>query len=91
MKKLKAEKSQLLEDSYQHVVNLEKIALKVYSVSTYVHFDFLIERLKEREQSSKIQKLEEMKNKEDGGTRSKVKHVWSKMKAVGKKIQKVLN
>ncbi|XP_047227761.1 uncharacterized protein LOC124872110 [Girardinichthys multiradiatus] len=90
MKKLKAEKSQLLEDSYQHVVNLEKIALKVYSVSTYVHFDFLIERLKESEQSSKIQKLEEMKNKEDGGTRSKVKHVWSKMKAVGKKNSKGL-
>ncbi|GLD56862.1 uncharacterized protein AKAME5_000915500 [Lates japonicus] len=43
MKDLTAEKTQLLEESYQHVVRLEQIALNVDSVSTHVHLDFLIE------------------------------------------------
>uniref|UniRef100_A0A147B3K3 Septin-4 n=1 Tax=Fundulus heteroclitus TaxID=8078 RepID=A0A147B3K3_FUNHE len=85
MKKLKAEKVQLLEQSYQHVVNLEDIALKFSSVSTFVHFDFLIEKLREWGEANKIQKLEQIKNKEDEGSRSKVQSVWGKVKAAGKR------
>ncbi|XP_014835649.1 PREDICTED: uncharacterized protein LOC106913591, partial [Poecilia mexicana] len=62
---LKAEKSNLLEESFQHVVNLEQIALKVNSVSTFVHLDFLIDKMKENGETKKAQKLEEIKKKGD--------------------------
>uniref|UniRef100_A0A096LX20 AIG1-type G domain-containing protein n=1 Tax=Poecilia formosa TaxID=48698 RepID=A0A096LX20_POEFO len=61
LKKLKAEKSQLLEEALQHIDNLGQIALKVNSVSTFVPYDCLIEKLNDREEANKIRKLEEMK------------------------------
>ncbi|XP_041826610.1 uncharacterized protein LOC121630391 [Melanotaenia boesemani] len=70
MKKLTTERSQLLDEAYQHVVKLEEIALNVVSVSTYVHLDFLIEKMKEEGDKEKVQKLEEMKSREDEGSRS---------------------
>ncbi|XP_035770693.1 uncharacterized protein LOC118455535 [Neolamprologus brichardi] len=69
MNLLTAEKSQLLDESYQHVVRLEQIALKADSASTIVHLDFLIERMKEKGDTEKVQKLEEMKRREDKGTK----------------------
>ncbi|XP_062290314.1 uncharacterized protein LOC133995048 [Scomber scombrus] len=62
MEKLKAEEIKWLDESYQHVVNLEKIALNVNSLSTHVHLDFLIEKMKERRDTEKVKKLEEMKS-----------------------------
>ncbi|XP_022624056.1 uncharacterized protein LOC111238698, partial [Seriola dumerili] len=47
MKELTAKKDQFLEESYQHVVRLEQIALNVDSLSTRVHLDFLTEKMKE--------------------------------------------
>ncbi|XP_023193711.1 uncharacterized protein LOC102228934 [Xiphophorus maculatus] len=88
LKKLKAEKSQLLEEALQHIDNLGQIALKVNSVSTFVPYDFLIEKLDERGEANKIRKLEEMKNKEEEGTRTIVLSMWGKLKAATKKIQK---
>ncbi|XP_062291127.1 uncharacterized protein LOC133995669 [Scomber scombrus] len=67
--KLNREKNVLLDESYQHVVKLEQIALNVSSVSTYVHLDFLIEKMKERGDTEKVQKLEEMKNQVDEKTK----------------------
>ncbi|KAL4009552.1 hypothetical protein ACER0C_003404 [Sarotherodon galilaeus] len=61
MKQLTAEKSQFLDESYQHVVRLEQIALKADSASTIVHLDFLIEKMKQKGDTDKVQKLEEMK------------------------------
>ncbi|XP_014825626.1 PREDICTED: uncharacterized protein LOC106905349 [Poecilia mexicana] len=90
LKKLKAEKSQLLEEALQHIDNLGQIALKVNSVSTFVPYDFLIEKLNDREEANKIRKLEEMKSKEDEGTRTIIQSMWGKMKATTKKIQKAL-
>ncbi|XP_019210295.1 uncharacterized protein LOC100694122 [Oreochromis niloticus] len=69
MNKLTAEKSQFLDESYQHVVRLEEIALKADSVSTIVHLDFLIEKMKEKGDAEKIKKLEEMRRREDEGIR----------------------
>ncbi|XP_038136543.1 uncharacterized protein LOC119780549 [Cyprinodon tularosa] len=90
MKKLRTEKSQLLDECYQHVKKLERIALNVTSVSTFVNYEFLIEKLKEIGEANKIQKLEEMKNKGDERTRIKIQYVWGKVKSAGKKIQTVL-
>ncbi|XP_035995769.1 uncharacterized protein LOC105925998 isoform X1 [Fundulus heteroclitus] len=91
IKALRAEKSDLLEEAFQHVVHLEKIALKVNSLSTFVHLDFLIEKMKDNGDTKKVQKLEEMKKKEDEGARSKLQHVWNKIEAAGKKVKEVLN
>ncbi|XP_078128210.1 uncharacterized protein LOC144531785 [Sander vitreus] len=59
---LQKEKDQLLEESFQHVVRLEQIALKVDAVSTRDHLDFLIERMKD---TAKKRKLEEMRSRAD--------------------------
>ncbi|CAI5657472.1 unnamed protein product [Oreochromis niloticus] len=68
MNQLTAEKSQFLDESYQHVVRLEQIALKADSLSTIVHLDFLIEKMKEEGDTEKVQKLEEMKSRVDEKT-----------------------
>ncbi|XP_054880562.1 uncharacterized protein LOC129355038 [Poeciliopsis prolifica] len=77
---LKAEKSNLLDECFQHVVNLEQIALKANSVSTFVHLDFLIDKLKENGDTKKSEKLEEIKKKEDEGIASILKYIWGKIK-----------
>ncbi|XP_076737691.1 uncharacterized protein LOC143416148 [Maylandia zebra] len=66
MKQLKAGKSEFLDESYQHFVRLEQIALKVDSASTIVHLDFLIEKMKEEGKTEKVQKLEEMRSRDVG-------------------------
>ncbi|XP_038160637.1 uncharacterized protein LOC119796238 isoform X1 [Cyprinodon tularosa] len=53
----------LLDEAYSHVIRLEKIALKVESVSTLVHLDFLIEKMREKGDLRKVKKLEEMKSR----------------------------
>ncbi|XP_023256430.1 uncharacterized protein LOC111650756 [Seriola lalandi dorsalis] len=65
MKELTNNKDQYLDESYQHVVRLEQIALTVNSVSTHVHLDFLTEKMKERGDTEKKQKLEKMRSRVD--------------------------
>ncbi|XP_028279799.1 uncharacterized protein LOC114447608 [Parambassis ranga] len=84
MKRLTAEKLQLLNESYQHVVRLEQIALKVDSLSTHVHLDFLIEKMKETGNTEKAQKLQEMKSREGEGTRAALTYMMSKLNFAGK-------
>ncbi|XP_045923541.1 uncharacterized protein LOC123982166 [Micropterus dolomieu] len=67
MEKLQKEKDQMLEKSFELVVRLDQIALNVDSLSTQVHLDFLIENMKEKGDAEKVQKLEEMKSREDKG------------------------
>ncbi|XP_026152438.1 uncharacterized protein LOC113124169 [Mastacembelus armatus] len=78
METLKTEKNQLLEEAYQHVVSLEQIALNVDSVSTYVHLDFLIQRMKEKGDTEKVWNLEEMERRVDEGTRAGLRHMFGK-------------
>ncbi|XP_047425069.1 septin-2-like [Mugil cephalus] len=78
MNQLTSEKSQRLDEAYQHVVNLEQIALNVDSVSTHVHLDFLIDKMKERGDREKVQKLERIKNRVDEGTRAALKYMKTK-------------
>ncbi|MEQ2277071.1 hypothetical protein XENORESO_019141 [Xenotaenia resolanae] len=62
METLTQEKLQLIEDAYQQAVKLEQCVLNVYSVSTYVSLDFLVEKMKEKRDQEKVQKLEEIKS-----------------------------
>ncbi|XP_017294725.1 uncharacterized protein LOC108249696 isoform X1 [Kryptolebias marmoratus] len=79
-KNLSTEKSKLVDEAYHHVMSLEQIALKVDSVSTNVHLDFLIEKMRETKDTGKVQKLEEIKRKVDEGTKAalRYKHVSEK-------------
>eukprot|EP00064_Thunnus_orientalis_P024899 superscaffoldBa00011440_g25216 len=65
MKNLESEKIQLLDEAYHHVEHLERIALNDNSLSTHVHLDFLIEKMKEIGDTEKVKKLEEMKKQMD--------------------------
>ncbi|KAM4532739.1 uncharacterized protein V3H82_026471 isoform 2-T2 [Fundulus diaphanus] len=74
MKDLKAIKSELLNESYNHVVKLERIALKADSASTLVHLDFLIEKMKETGDTEKVKKLEKMKENMNEGSRAALQY-----------------
>ncbi|KAL3056871.1 hypothetical protein OYC64_007365 [Pagothenia borchgrevinki] len=86
MTELQKDKDQWLEESFQHVVKLEEIALKVVSLSTQVHLDFLIEKMKEKGDTEKVKKLEEMKSKMDQNPRIKsaLSYMYGKTAAIGK-------
>ncbi|XP_022075571.2 uncharacterized protein LOC110969729 [Acanthochromis polyacanthus] len=84
MNLLKRDKTRFLEEAYQHIVNLEKIAVKADSVSTYVHLDFLIEKMKETGDRRKVQVLEEMKRRQEEGNKGALKYIWGKMKSTVK-------
>ncbi|XP_038136601.1 uncharacterized protein LOC119780590 isoform X2 [Cyprinodon tularosa] len=78
IQKLKAERIQLVLESYQHVIRLEEIALKANCVATYIHLDFLIDKLKEIRDTKKVEKLEEMRSQMDEGTKLALQYMWSK-------------
>ncbi|XP_039635409.1 uncharacterized protein LOC120545276 [Perca fluviatilis] len=86
MEELQKEKDQLLEESFQHVVKLEQIALNVNSVSIYDHLDFLIEKMTEKEDTGKKRKLEEMKGRmdKDEGIKAALQYGFSKLTGAGK-------
>uniref|UniRef100_A0AAZ1XRC0 AIG1-type G domain-containing protein n=1 Tax=Oreochromis aureus TaxID=47969 RepID=A0AAZ1XRC0_OREAU len=85
MKVLTAEKEKWLSDSYHHAVRLEEIALKADSASTIVHLDFLIEMMKEKGDTDKVQKLEEMR-REDGGTKEAQRYKLGQTPSASKNI-----
>ncbi|KAG8010407.1 hypothetical protein GBF38_009403, partial [Nibea albiflora] len=63
---LEADKAKCLEEAYQCVGKLDQIALNVDSLSTYIHLGFLIEKMKEKKDDKKAQKLEEMAHRISG-------------------------
>ncbi|XP_036972644.1 uncharacterized protein LOC119029694 isoform X2 [Acanthopagrus latus] len=81
MEELEKKRDQMLDESFHHVVNLQQIALKVDSLSTHVHLDFLIEKMKEKRDTEKIQKLEEMKRRveEDKGLVAALQYNFNKL------------
>uniref|UniRef100_A0A8D0A075 Septin-type G domain-containing protein n=1 Tax=Sander lucioperca TaxID=283035 RepID=A0A8D0A075_SANLU len=86
MEELQKDKDRLLEESFQHVVQLEQIALKVDAVSTQVDLDFLIEKMKEKGDMEKKKKLEEMKRlmDKDKGIKAALRYKFGKLReAVG--------
>ncbi|XP_074474390.1 uncharacterized protein LOC141757667 [Sebastes fasciatus] len=91
-KKLQEGKDQLLAESFQHVVTLEQIALNVDSLSTHAHVDFLIEKMKEKGDTEKVQKLEEMKARleNDKGLKAAFWYGYGKIKAAGSAVGKAV-
>ncbi|XP_067430243.1 kinesin-like protein KIF20B [Thunnus thynnus] len=79
MEKLESEKIQLLTEAYQHVEQLERNALNVNSLSTYVHLDFLIEKMKERGDTEKVNKLKEMKKRMDKKNKAGLRYMFAKL------------
>lgn len=59
------EKDQFLEEAYGHVLNLDKTALNQNSVSTRVHLDFLIDKMREKGDFVKAKKMEEIRKRTD--------------------------
>lgn len=57
---LEADKRKWVQEAYQRVGKLDEIALNVDSLSTFIHLDFLIEKMKETGDKSKVQKLVNM-------------------------------
>ncbi|XP_039635386.1 uncharacterized protein LOC120545262 [Perca fluviatilis] len=90
LEELHKEKDRLLEESFQHVVKLKQIALNVNSLSTHVHLDFLIEKMKEKGDTEKKKKLEEMQSQmdKDKGMKAAMHYGFGKLReavGVGKK------
>ncbi|XP_032364059.1 uncharacterized protein LOC116678087 [Etheostoma spectabile] len=67
METLEAKKIPLVDEAYQHVVQLEQIALNEVSLSSYVHLDFLIEEMEKRKDTEKVNHLKQMGGRKDGG------------------------
>ncbi|XP_051268002.1 uncharacterized protein LOC127370206 isoform X1 [Dicentrarchus labrax] len=88
---LQKDKDQWLEESFQHVVKLEQIALNAVSLSTLVHLDFLIEKMKEKGDTEKVQKLEEMKSGVDKGTRAALRYKFMRLKLAAKAPKEAIN
>ncbi|XP_033503036.2 uncharacterized protein LOC117269812 [Epinephelus lanceolatus] len=86
IEKLEKEKDQWLEESFQHVERLEQLALNVKSLSTFVHLDFLIEKMKEKGDTEKVKKLEEMKDEMDKneGVKAALRYGFGRVTAAGK-------
>ncbi|XP_033831923.2 septin-10-like [Periophthalmus magnuspinnatus] len=60
---LQQKKIKYLNKVFDVIVRLERIALNEDSVSTYIHLEFLIEKMKETRDKEKVKKLEEMRDR----------------------------
>ncbi|XP_034534345.1 uncharacterized protein LOC117808793 [Notolabrus celidotus] len=86
MKELQKDKDQWLDTAFQHVEKLEQIALNADSLSTLVHLDYLIQKMKERGDTEKVQKLEEMKRRVDEGKKKGMGYMVGRMVTAGKSL-----
>ncbi|XP_047426406.1 uncharacterized protein LOC124996993 [Mugil cephalus] len=79
---LEKDKEQWLEEAYRHVERLKLIALNVDSVSTHVHLDFLIEKMKNKGDTEKVQKMKEMAQQANKHLQSGIQYaarMWKKL------------
>lgn len=67
---LELDKMGMLNEAFQHVETLDKLALNILSLSTLTHLDFLITRMRESNMSEKAKKLEGMRATMDEGSRA---------------------
>uniref|UniRef100_A0A8C6TSX6 AIG1-type G domain-containing protein n=1 Tax=Neogobius melanostomus TaxID=47308 RepID=A0A8C6TSX6_9GOBI len=72
---LKQTKDQNLDKAFRIIEKLQKIALNVDSVSSYVHLDFLIENMKENGDAEKVQTLERMRERMDDRNKAGAKYL----------------
>ncbi|XP_039661121.1 uncharacterized protein LOC120561869 [Perca fluviatilis] len=90
MEELQQDKDQWLEESFQHVVNLEEMALNVNSLSIHDHLAFLIEKMKEKGDTGKVQRLKEILSKiaKSKGFKALVRYGFNKLAAA---VETVMN
>ncbi|CAI5666117.1 unnamed protein product [Oreochromis niloticus] len=84
--KLDDEKNTLVNESYQLVLKLEKIALNVDSLSTNVHLDILIEKMMEKGDKEKIEKLMKIKASQSKGVQTVLQYCYSKVTSAGRSV-----
>ncbi|XP_048048044.1 uncharacterized protein LOC125269223 [Megalobrama amblycephala] len=63
IQQMEAEKIRLVEECYQCFDKLMETALKSTSISSFIHIDFIIEKVKETGNQERVQKLEELKKR----------------------------
>lgn len=61
IQQIEAEKNRLVEECYQCLEKLMETALKSTSISSFIHLDFMIKKVKETGNQERAQKLEELK------------------------------
>ncbi|KAK7907213.1 hypothetical protein WMY93_015825 [Mugilogobius chulae] len=88
LKELKETKIQLLDEAYRIILQLDEIALNANAVSTLIHLDYLIEKMKEINDQTKLQKLEKMKESIDQQSQSGLTFFGAMKAAVKKAITK---
>ncbi|KAK2888592.1 hypothetical protein Q8A73_020040 [Channa argus] len=72
---LEEQKTKLLDQSYNHIVQLEQVALNGYSLSTLVHLDVLSKKMMEKGEREKAHKLNEMKDQAHKGSRAGLRYI----------------
>ncbi|XP_006810214.1 uncharacterized protein LOC102794974 [Neolamprologus brichardi] len=82
--KLDEEKNTLVNESYQLVLKLEKIALNVDSLSTNVHLNILIEKMMEKGETEKVEKLMKIKASQSKGVQTVLQYCYSKVTSAGR-------
>ncbi|KAM3609334.1 uncharacterized protein V6R79_013169 [Siganus canaliculatus] len=73
---LEAEKTKWLEEAYQLVLKLEVIALTMKTPSTQAYLGLLIDKMKERNETEKVQKLAKMASQMDEGSKALLSNVF---------------
>lgn len=63
IQQIEAQKIRLVEECYQCLEKLMETALKSTSISSFIHLDFMIEKMKETGNQERAQKLEELKKR----------------------------
>uniref|UniRef100_A0A673B9W4 AAA+ ATPase domain-containing protein n=1 Tax=Sphaeramia orbicularis TaxID=375764 RepID=A0A673B9W4_9TELE len=79
LEELTSNKHKSLHEAYGQVLHLDQIALNVDSLSTYVHLDFLIQKMKETGDAEKVQKLEEMEGRINERTKAGLSYMKKKI------------
>ncbi|KAK7896225.1 hypothetical protein WMY93_021550 [Mugilogobius chulae] len=82
MSNLQQAKDKCLDEAFDLLEKLEKIALNVDSVSSSVHLEFLIQKMKEKGDEEKIQKLEEMRDRMSKKTKAAANYCRSRCEAL---------
>ncbi|KAL1277094.1 hypothetical protein QQF64_023767 [Cirrhinus molitorella] len=77
LQELEKEKINLINEAFECVETLEKIALNTNSLLTLQHIDFLIEKLVERNEPEKSKTLENIKKRAEKGKKGALGYLTS--------------
>lgn len=85
MRDLTAKRLHLLEEALNHVFELHEINLNVNSISTHAYLDFLIERMEEKGDTEKVQRLRDMRSRQDKKVQAALEYMFHKTTAICKR------